>query len=176
MNVFIVEDAAIMLENLRSILSDISGVSVIGYAAGSADAIERIDMLLPDLVILDINLRNGAGIGMLEKLKERHPGIEVMILTDCTDEFYFDRCKRAGADYFFDKSFQLTRVRAALCQWVYANCPDRRPEAMQIPDIDAWPVPIGRARPIPDASSGPWRMMLAADESCLNPMAVEFSR
>lgn len=133
MNVFVVEDSAIMLENLRSILSDISGITVIGHASDEADAAERIDMLLPDLVILDIGLRNGAGIGMLEKIKKRHSGIKVMVLTGCTDEFYFDRCKRAGADYFFDKAFQLTRVRAALWQWVYANRPDTRFEALQIP-------------------------------------------
>jgi len=133
MNVFIVEDSAIMLENLRSILSDISGVTVIGHAADGADAIERIDMLLPDLVILDISLRNGAGIGMLENIKKRYPGIEVMILTGCTDEFYFNRCKRAGADFFFDKAFQLTRVRAVLWQWVSANRLGNRLEALQIP-------------------------------------------
>lgn len=126
MKVFIVEDSAIMLENLRSILSDISGVAVIGHAADGEDAIERIGALLPDLVILDISLKNGAGIGMLEKLKKSHPGIKAMILTGCTDEFYFGRCKRAGADYFFDKAFQLTRVRAALWQWVYDHRVDNR--------------------------------------------------
>ena len=132
MKVFIVEDAPIMLENLQSILADISGVTVIGHAGG-ADAIERIGELLPDLVILDISLRNGAGIGMLENIKKRHPGIKVMILTGCTDEFYFNRCKRAGADYFFDKAFQLTRIRATLWQWVYASRLDNRFEALQIP-------------------------------------------
>jgi len=136
MNVFIVEDSAIMLKNLRSMLSDISGVTVIGHADG-ADAIECIGALLPDLVILDISLRNIAGIGMLENIKKRHPGIKVMILTGCTDEFYSSRCKRAGADYFFDKVFQLTRVRAALWQWVYANRLDNRFEALQIPGFDA---------------------------------------
>jgi len=117
MNVFIVEDTAIMLENLLSILFDIPSVTVVGHAVGGADAVERIDALRPDLVILNIGLRNGAGIGMLEQLKKRHPGIKAMVLTGCTDKFYSDRCKRAGADYFFDKAFQLTWVRAALRQW-----------------------------------------------------------
>jgi len=123
MNVFIVEDTAIMLENLLSILFDIPGVAVVGHAVGGADAVERIDALRPDLVILNIGLRNGAGIGMLERLKKRHPRIKVMVLTGCTDEFYSDRCKRAGADYFFDKVFQLTWVRAALRQWGEASAP-----------------------------------------------------
>lgn len=136
MNVFIVEDSVIMLENLRSMLSDISGITVIGQASDGVDAIERIDALLPDLVIIDISLRNGAGIGMLESLKKYHPGIKVMILTGCTDEFYFDRCKRAGADYFFDKAFQLTRVRAALWQWVYASRPDNSPDERCLPSAN----------------------------------------
>lgn len=131
MNVFIVEDAAIMLGNLRSILSDIPGVTVIGHASDEAEAIERIDTLLPDFVILDIGLRNGAGIGMLESIKKHHPSIKVVVLTGCTDEFYSDRCKRAGADYFFDKTFQLTRVRAALRQWVCPGRRDGRFEALQ---------------------------------------------
>lgn len=135
MNVFIVEDAAIMLKNLRSILSDIPGITVIGYATDKAEAIERISMLLPDFVILDIGLRNGAGISMLESIKKRHPGIKVVVLTGCTDEFYSDRCKRAGADYFFDKAFQLTRIRAALRQWVCGSRRDGGFNAMQIPDV-----------------------------------------
>lgn len=136
MNVFIVEGSALMLKNLCSILSDIFGITVIGHAACWAEATERIDRLLPDLVILDISLSNGAGIGMLESLKKRHPGIKTMILTGCTDEFYLDRCKRAGADYFFDRAFQLTRVRAALWQWVYASHLDSRLEVMAAPGMD----------------------------------------
>ncbi len=120
MKVFIVEDTAIMLENLRSVLSGIPGVAVIGHATDSAEAVERIEMMLPDFVILDISLRNGAAVGVLEKLKKNRPGIRVMVLSDCTDEFYFNRCMRAGADYFFDKTFQLTRIRTALWQWLRA--------------------------------------------------------
>lgn len=127
MRVFIVEDAAIMLDNLRSILSDIPGVTLVGHADG-ADAIERIGALLPDLVLLDIC---GAGVGMLENIKKLHPGIKVMVLADCTDEFYFDRCKRAGADYFFDKAFQLTRAREAIWHWVHPDRLDGKPGALQ---------------------------------------------
>lgn len=121
MKVFIVEDRTIMLENLSSILSGIPGVTVVGHAADETSAVGCIDVLHPDLVILDISLKNGVGIGMLERLKKRHPGIKAMVLAGCTDEVYVDRCKRAGADYFFDRAFQLTRVRAALWQWVYAS-------------------------------------------------------
>jgi hypothetical protein len=40
-----------------------------------------------------------------------------MVLTNCTDEFYVDACKRAHADYFFDKSFQFMQVRNVFANW-----------------------------------------------------------
>ena len=119
MNVFIVGDSAVMLKSLNFILSGIPGLTVVGHAAGEADAIESIGVLLPHVVILDISLRHGAGMDILKSIKKHHPAIKVMVLGECTDEFYSSNCKRAGADYFFDKAFHLPRVHATLWQWVY---------------------------------------------------------
>lgn len=107
MNVFIVEDSAIILNHLQSTLSDIPGVAVIGHAVDEAGAIERINALRPDVVTLDLRLQSGSGLGVLENIKKHHPGIKVMVLTNCTEQAYVNRCKRAGADYFFDKTLQL---------------------------------------------------------------------
>lgn len=147
MKVFIVEDAAAMFGNLRAILSGIPGVAVIGHAAD--DAIERIGALLPDLVALDISLGNGAGIGMLENIKKRHPGIKVMVLADSADEFYFNRCKSAGADYYFDKVFQLTQALAVLWQWADADRSDDEARVL--------PSPVMKDAPVEHAAGFPWR-------------------
>ena len=116
MNVFIVEDSDLMRDHLESMLSEIPGVEVIGHAVDESGAIERIDTALPDLVILDLNLQSGSGIGVLKNIKEHHAAIKVMVLTNYTDEIYVSRCMTAGADYFFDKSFQFMRVGAVLRQ------------------------------------------------------------
>ncbi len=112
MNVFVAENSAVMDKYLRSMLSDISGVTVVGHSVDEQDAIKHIDALLPDVVILDVSLQSGSGIGVLENVKKHHAKIKVIMLTYYSDEYYADRCKRAGADYFFDKSFQLAQVRA----------------------------------------------------------------
>ena len=130
MNILIVDDSETARGYLQSILSGIPGVAVIGHAANEAGATELIDTLLPDIVILDISMRNGAVIDMLENIKKRHPTIKVMMLTDCTNEFYFNCCKRAGEDHFFDKDSQLMRIRAALWQCYRL---DNRFEALQTP-------------------------------------------
>lgn len=107
MNIFIVEDSAIVLKNLQSTLSDIPGVVVIGHAVDESDAIERINALRPDVVTLDIRLQSGSGLNVLINIKKHHAGIKAIVLTNCTEKAYVNRCKRAGADYFFDKTFQF---------------------------------------------------------------------
>ena len=123
MNVFIVEDSEAMRESLRTMLSDFHDVRIVGYAADETGAIEQINSLLPDVVILDLNLLSGSGIAVLKNVKKHHAGIKVMVLTNCTDEFYVEACKRAHADYFFDKSFQFMQVREVFADWCNAGSP-----------------------------------------------------
>lgn len=114
MNVFIVEDSAIILKYLLCALSGIPDVAVAGHAADEPGAIERINALRPDVVTIDLRLQSGSGFGVLEYIKKHHAGIKVIVLTNCTEEAYINRCKRAGADYFFDKTLQLTQFCDAL--------------------------------------------------------------
>jgi DNA-binding NarL/FixJ family response regulator len=117
MNVFIVDDSETVRESLRDMLSEFHDVNIVGYSADEADAIEHINSILPDVVILDLNLHTGSGITVLKNIKKHHPKIKVMVLTNCNDEFYADACKRANADYFFDKSFQFMKVREVFSNW-----------------------------------------------------------
>lgn len=126
MNVFIVEDSEVMRESLRSMLSEFHDVRITGYAADEAGAIEHVNALLPDVVILDLNLLSGSGIAVLKNIKKNHAGIKVMVLTNCNGELYVDACKRANADYFFDKSFQFMQVREVFSNWSHASQLDGR--------------------------------------------------
>ena len=126
MNIFIVEDSAIILKHLRSTLSDIPGVAIIGHAVDESGAIECINALRPDVVTLDLRLQSGSGFGVLENIKRHHAWIKVMVLTNCTEEAYINRCKRARADYFFDKTHQLMQVRDVLWEWAHPGCFDNK--------------------------------------------------
>ena len=126
MNVFIVEDSEAMRESLRSMLSEFHDVKIAGYAADEKGAIEQINALLPDVVILDLNLQSGTGVAVLKNVKKHHPEIKVMVLTNCNGELYVDACKRANADYFFDKSFQFMEVREVFLNWGQTGQLDRK--------------------------------------------------
>jgi len=127
MNVFIVEDSEPMRESLRSMLSEFHTVGIVGYAADEAGAVEQINALLPDVVILDLNLLSGSGVAVLKNIKKHHAEIVVMVLTNCNGELYADACKRANADYFFDKSFQFMEVRELFSNWNKAGFPASKP-------------------------------------------------
>lgn len=119
MNLFIVEDSEVVRERIQSLLCDIPGIAVVGYAANELDAIERINTLLPEVVTLDLRLQSGSGFNVLENIKKHHPEIKVIVLTNDDNRVYEDTCMRAGADLFFDKSFQFSRVYSAL--WLWSN-------------------------------------------------------
>lgn len=116
MRVFIVEDSEIVSDDLKAMLSEIPGVVVVGHAVDEQGAIEQIGITHPDVVLLDIALRSGSGIKVLQVVKRSDPAIKVVVLTNYTDACYVSRCNNAGADYFFDKSFQFMRVGALLRQ------------------------------------------------------------
>ena len=126
MNVLIVEDSEATRESLRSLLSDLHNINIVGYAADEAGAIEHIDTLLPDAVILDIGLQTGSGVTVLKYIKKHHAGIKVIVLTNYANKFYMAACKRAHADCFLDKSFQFTEVRGVILEWSHHGHPSPR--------------------------------------------------
>ena len=126
MNVIIVENSLSMHDSLQSMLSDMPEVKVVGHAVNESGAIKRVDTLLPDAVILDLGLQSGSGIGVLEHIKKHHAMIRVIVLTHYTDEIYLDRCKCAGADYFFDRSFQFMQLREILWKWAHTDRLDNK--------------------------------------------------
>lgn len=116
LNVFVVEDSAVVRERLYAMLSAISGVKVIGFAENEAGSIERINTLLPDVVILDLHLQLGMGLNVLFHIKKHHASVKVVVLSNYSNALYVSSCRQAGADYFFDKSFQFMSVGKLLEQ------------------------------------------------------------
>lgn len=126
MNVIIVESSTVLCNAVQSALSDITGIKVVGHAVSESGAIKCIDTLLPDAVILSLNLQSGSGVGVLESVKKHHAEIKVMMMSNYNEEFYMAHCKRAKADYFCDISSQILEFRGVLRGWAHANCLDNK--------------------------------------------------
>ncbi len=74
------------------------------------EARQILTHLVPDVVVIDINLSDGSGIDLLEMVKSQNPRTFVIMLTNQSGAYYRKLCKTMGADHFLDKSTDFEMV------------------------------------------------------------------
>lgn len=125
----IIDDAVTVRQRLAALPDEIAGVEVVGQAGSAAEGAHLVAMLDPDLVILDIRMAGGSGISLLETLKRERPDVTVIMLTNYPYPQYRERCLRAGADFFLEKSANLQRLATIVKRLVARNTQLRREKA-----------------------------------------------
>ena len=85
-------------------LSQVTGLEVVGLAKNNAEASSAIRSLEPDLVVLDLQMPDGMGMGVLREAKLNYPAMQVIVFTNHPEPQYKQRCRELGADHFFCKS------------------------------------------------------------------------
>ncbi len=114
LDVYVVEDNVIVLESLIGALEELAPVHVVGTAADESVAVDwlRADGEHCDLVIIDIFLRTGSGLGVIAAARRKRPGAALVVLSNyATDEMHV-RCLASGADRVFDKSRDIDQLVA----------------------------------------------------------------
>jgi DNA-binding NarL/FixJ family response regulator len=116
LRVVIVEDSPIIRARLAETLSEIPNLEIIGQAESESDALSLLGGGEWDAVVLDLQLKEGTGLGVLKKLKQegRASHTKVIVFTNYAFPQYRDRSLSFGADFFFDKAREFHRVRDVL--------------------------------------------------------------
>jgi len=109
LRVVIVEDSARILARLEEALGEIDNLTIAGTAETEADALALLQSYPWDLAILDLQLKQGNGLGVLKALDHHHTG-KIAVLTNFAFPQYRTRSLALGADFFFDKSREMSRV------------------------------------------------------------------
>lgn len=106
---FIVEDSAIILDNLVATLEELADVKVVGAVPDEKSALAWIDGSADavDLIIIDIFLKSGSGLGVLRAVQEAGLSARRVVLTNYATPDIRKRCAALGADRVFDKSGEL---------------------------------------------------------------------
>ena len=107
MKILMVEDSRILRDRLRRMLAEMPYVALVGETDNEADARLGLEKHRPDLVVLDLRLRSGSGLSVLEFIKARYPSMTVLILTNYGQAEYRSKCLNLGANEFFDKSCDI---------------------------------------------------------------------
>ncbi len=108
LNAFIVEDSPVIRENLIAALEELAPVKVVGTAEDESAAVSWLGGERQcDLVIIDIFLKRGSGLGVLRAATEMHKPMSLIVLSNYATPDMRRKCLELGASRVFDKSNEI---------------------------------------------------------------------
>lgn len=118
--VLIAEDsldfASIIKEHL-----EMQGIEVVGVANDGIEALEMIETLNPDVLILDVIMPKLDGLGVLEKLNDINKNIKIIMMSAIGQEKITSKAISLGVDYFFLKPLDLSALSDRVLESVKNN-------------------------------------------------------
>jgi two-component system NarL family response regulator len=112
--IMIVDDHAIVREGLRTVVESQRDMQVVAEAAGSEDVVALFAGTQPDVVIVDLRLRNGSGVEAIRALRSIYPGSRIVVLSNYSSEEHVFRAIAAGAHGYVVKDEDPSHILAAL--------------------------------------------------------------
>lgn len=111
---FIVEDSPVIRENLTAALEELAPVQVVGTAEDEPTAVSWLasDTNRCDLVIIDVFLKRGSGLGVLRAASQLGKPTRLIVLSNYATPDMRRKCLDLGADRVFDKSNEIDSLIA----------------------------------------------------------------
>jgi DNA-binding NarL/FixJ family response regulator len=123
--VLIVDDHPIVRQGLAQLINQESDLLVCGQAEDAHEAIAAIRELNPNMVIVDISLKETSGVELIKDLKVQYPDLPVLTLSMHDEAVYGERALRAGARGYIMKQEAtekvVTAIRRVLAGEVYVS-------------------------------------------------------
>ena len=101
--VLVVDDQAMVREGFGALLAAQEGLEVVGHAADGEEAVEAVDRLSPDVVLMDVRMPRLDGLTATRRIVAGHDAVRVLMLTTFDVDDYVYEALRAGASGFLLK-------------------------------------------------------------------------
>jgi two-component system, OmpR family, response regulator len=117
LNVVLVEDSPTIRQNLVATLEELAPVQVVAWADDAESALAMLDRdpLPCDLAIVDVFLRGGSGLEVLDTLRRHGRPLRCVVLTNYATAAMRTHCLALGAERVFDKSAEVEAL-ATYCE------------------------------------------------------------
>lgn len=102
--VMIVDDHSLVREGLKAVFDQGKDIEVVGEAGSGEEAIDMVDSVKPDVILMDISMPGMNGIQATRLIREKNPASKVVILTMLDQEGYVYEAIKAGATGYMLKS------------------------------------------------------------------------
>lgn len=112
--VFIVDDHPIVRQGLNQLINHEPDLQVCGEAAGVREARATIGIAAPDVVIVDLSLRDSDGLELIKDIRNKHRDLPVLVLSMHDESIYAERLLSAGANGYIMKQAAADQLLVAL--------------------------------------------------------------
>ncbi|TRN26515.1 response regulator [Vibrio furnissii] len=129
--VLIIEDDVAIAQLHHKYLNQMGGFDVVGIATSQAEAEMQLEVLKPDLVLLDVYLPDGTGLDILQWVRGRNACCDVILITAARDVETLQQAMRGGVVDYLLKPVMFPRLEAALKKYQA-----RQVELGQVADLD----------------------------------------
>ncbi len=110
----LVDDHPLVREWLTNLIDQQSDLTVCNETENAPAALSAVATAKPDLIIVDINLKNSSGIELIKNLRGSHPEVPVLVLSMHDESLYAERAFRAGARGYVNKRETAQRMVEAI--------------------------------------------------------------
>ncbi len=116
--VMIIEDDIAIAELHHKYLSQLSGLEVVGIATTRMEAEMQLEVLKPDLLLMDVYLPDGTGLEILNTLRTNNQTCDVILITAARDVDTLQQAMRGGVVDYLLKPVMFPRLEAALQKYI----------------------------------------------------------
>lgn len=114
--VLIVDDHPIVRRGLANMIACQTDLEVCGEAADVAEAVQKVETTHPDVVVIDLSLKTGHGIELIEQIKARNDPTKMLVSSMHDETLFAERALRAGAMGYITKHEPIENLLEAIRQ------------------------------------------------------------
>ncbi|NJL51536.1 MAG: response regulator [Hydrococcus sp. SU_1_0] len=102
--VMVVDDLRLVYEEIKAVFAEDQNIEIVGSALNGQEALDKIDEIKPDVIVLDILMPVMGGIEATQKITKLHPKVKILILSSFDDDSTVSEAIAAGANGYVLKT------------------------------------------------------------------------
>jgi DNA-binding NarL/FixJ family response regulator len=114
--VILADDHLLVRRGIHKLLEKSSSILVVGEAGTGAAALRLVQELVPDVLLLDIEMPDMKGTQVVQELRKMHSPVSIVILSACDDPHFIEETLRMGVNAYLTKSESPARMRETIQQ------------------------------------------------------------
>ncbi|MCD2186978.1 response regulator [Actinomycetospora soli] len=121
--VLVVDDHAVVRQGLVALISTVADLDVVGEARDGDEAVERVEALRPDVVLMDLSMPGTDGAAATRRIRDLAPDVRILVLTSFADQRHVLAALDAGADGYLLKHAEPETILEGLRQVARGEAP-----------------------------------------------------